>query len=595
MGKMKRKFESGAATNYISRNQALKKLQLPLADFRRLCILKGIYPHEPRHVKKANKGSTASKTFYLRKDIQFLLHEPLIDKFRQFKVFIRKYKKAINKKDKERASTLKSNKPRYILDNIVKERYPTFIDAVRDLDDCLSMVHLFSIFPSTKRTHGNIIKSCRRLSVEFMNYVISSHSLRKVFVSIKGYYYQAEIMGEKVNWIVPHPLPYEHPEDVDYRIMQTFTEFYITLLGFVNYKLYNSLNLHYPPKVAVDDKDEGDWDDAVDGRSICNRSEKFLERLASLSYPLLKATDAPDAPENSELSDMHELLKEESQEKADIVLEEEKKRENTKNLFKGLKIFLNREVAREPLAFVIRSCGGQVSWDSTAAPGATFSEEDESITYHVIDRPSLSPMRVNRSYVQPQWVFDSLNKGELLDVKSYLIGADLPPHLSPFVVYDEYSYIPPEARPEGEEEKLSDIEEDDEEDDVKNEDQSDSDDEDEAEDDEEVDEDDEELSGNESDNENSEESTVDEPKEKKTKMSVSRGVVRKQLSKAEIEDQEKREHLKLSEMMASKKHRHVYKKIMFGKKRLQKEKRILQEKRDEIDKLKKKRNKGKNN
>lgn len=54
-------------------------------------------------------------------------------------------------------------------------------------------------------------------------------------------------------------------------------------------------------------------------------------------------------------------------------------------------------------------------------------------------------------------------------------------------------------------------------------------------------------------------------------MSVSRGVARKQASKAEIEDQEKREHLKLSEMMASKKHRHVYKKIMFGKKRLQKE------------------------
>jgi len=34
MGKMKKKGESGAATNYISRNQALKKLQLTLADFR---------------------------------------------------------------------------------------------------------------------------------------------------------------------------------------------------------------------------------------------------------------------------------------------------------------------------------------------------------------------------------------------------------------------------------------------------------------------------------------------------------------------------------------------------------------------------------
>lgn len=32
--------------------------------------------------------------------------------------------------------------------------------------------------------------------------------------------------------------------------MATFTEFYTTLLGFVNFRLYQSLNLHYPPKVG---------------------------------------------------------------------------------------------------------------------------------------------------------------------------------------------------------------------------------------------------------------------------------------------------------------------------------------------------------
>lgn len=53
---------------------------------RRLCILKGIYPHEPKHKKKVNKGSTAARTFYLIKDIKFLLHEPNVNKFREYKV-----------------------------------------------------------------------------------------------------------------------------------------------------------------------------------------------------------------------------------------------------------------------------------------------------------------------------------------------------------------------------------------------------------------------------------------------------------------------------------------------------------------------------
>jgi len=84
----RRKATSGAATAYMSRNQALKKLQLRLADFRRICILKGIYPHEPRHPKKAGgaTGSTAPKTYYYAKDINFLLHEPIVNKFREYKV-----------------------------------------------------------------------------------------------------------------------------------------------------------------------------------------------------------------------------------------------------------------------------------------------------------------------------------------------------------------------------------------------------------------------------------------------------------------------------------------------------------------------------
>ena len=33
--------------------------------------------------------------------------------------------------------------------------------------------------------------------------------------------------------------------------MLTFIEFYTTLIGFVNFKLFNMVNLHYPPKVSI--------------------------------------------------------------------------------------------------------------------------------------------------------------------------------------------------------------------------------------------------------------------------------------------------------------------------------------------------------
>lgn len=51
---------------------------------------------------------------------------------------------------------------------------------------------------------------------------------------------------------ITHPCPCfpQHPTDVDYRVMATFTEFYTTLLGFVNFRLYQTLNLVYPPKVS---------------------------------------------------------------------------------------------------------------------------------------------------------------------------------------------------------------------------------------------------------------------------------------------------------------------------------------------------------
>ena len=73
----------------------------------------------------------------------------------------------------------------------------------------------------------------------------------KILIFSLGYYYQAEILGQQVTWVVPHAFAYEHPQNVDIRLMSIFVEFYTTVLGFVNYRLYHNLNLIYPPALIT--------------------------------------------------------------------------------------------------------------------------------------------------------------------------------------------------------------------------------------------------------------------------------------------------------------------------------------------------------
>ena len=61
---------------------------------------------------------------------------------------------------------MEERKPQYGLDHLVKERYPGFIDALRDLDDPLTLCHLFALLPADKR-HGipaEIVNRSRQLA-----------------------------------------------------------------------------------------------------------------------------------------------------------------------------------------------------------------------------------------------------------------------------------------------------------------------------------------------------------------------------------------------------------------------------------------------
>jgi len=638
MGKIKKKYERGAATNYVTRNQALRRLQLSLKDFRRLCILKGIYPVEPKHKKKANKGSTAPRTFYIAKDIQFLAHEPIINKFRAYKIFLRKLKRVTEKRDGMAAKRILSAKPQYKLDHVVKERYPTFLDSLADLDDCLTMLFLFSTFPNIKVVSERILRQCRRLTVEFMHFVIHSKALRKVFVSIKGIYFQADIQGHTVTWVVPHSTAgsYKAPQDVDFKIMTTFVEFYVTLMGFVNYKLFQSVNLIYPPKVRPSSKEVP---------HLCLDAETEKESIASLNHQLVSSKDdhLDENVDGDEFPSMESennaegdsgVENEEEKEKERKSEEERRKEENLKTLFKGCKFFLGREINREVLVFLIRGFGGEVSWHSTLAIGSTFVEADPSITHQIVDRPEIHNQVLTRTYLQPQWVFDCVNARLLLPVKSYFPGSPLPPHLSPFLEEREGDYVPPEKKKllelqsgiggggevEEEEDEVEEEEEedDDDEDEVsdeveggdeegqgeESEQESENDEEDDDDDaDEEEEEEEEEEDGNEeSDSSDDDDDDEDTPKLKRPrfappakaqhksmtkeqrleKMSVNPAAPKRDNSR-EVNFQAENEERKLQEMMIPKKRKRLYDKIVKGKKKRSAGAKRLEEKRSKID------------
>lgn len=416
---------------------ALKKLQLSLNEFRKLCILKGIYPREPRNRKRAQKGKAGIKTLYHVKDIQFLLHEPIVWKLRDYKIFARKVGRAKATRDFATMKRYLNNHPTIKLDHIVKERYPTFVDALRDLDDCLTLCFLFSTFPSMAHIPRDQSLLCRRLTVEFMHAIITAKALRKVFISIKGYYYQAELNGQTITWIVPHHFSFEPQSkaEVDFRVMSTFVEFYIYMLGFTNFRLYQSLNLYYPPKFNNSGNDE---------KALVDEETYVAERISALNVPLINLD--PNAQTNDEEIDLDEFPTDADNNTIEEARAEAGKIKQLKTLFKGKKFFINREVPREPLVFVIRCFGGDVSWDKLSFVGATFDESDETIAYQIVDRPSMDKQYISRYYVQPQWIFDSVNARELLPVESYLMGAVLPPHLSPFNNGLDQVYMPPEER-----------------------------------------------------------------------------------------------------------------------------------------------------
>ncbi|KAK7397177.1 hypothetical protein VNO78_18344 [Psophocarpus tetragonolobus] len=447
------KKKEGNAAKFVTRSQALKQLQISLPLFRKLCILKGVTPREP---KKKFKGT--HQTYYHVKDVAFLHHEPLVEIHRAIRVHERKIKKAEAKKNHERATRLREKTPKPKIDRIIRQRYPRFVDALGELDDCLTMVHLFAALPASesKKIEVECVHKCRRLAHEWQAFISRTHKLRKTFVSVKGIYYQAEVEGQTITWLTPHSLQQVVSDDVDITTMLNFLQLYEPLLSFVNFRLYQSINLKYPP--ILDPRLEALAADlyALSRYASANTRSSVVNSEVSQAESEQAETKLKEAETGNETSELrlaqlqHQLPSNEPgalMHLVDEVTGEDEEDQDTKEckkLFKNMKFFLSREVPRESMLFVIPAFGGIVSWEGEGAP---FGESDQSISHQIVDREAQGHRFLSREYIQPQWVYDCVNAQIILPTESYLVGRTPPPHLSPFINYDEEgAYIPDYAK-----------------------------------------------------------------------------------------------------------------------------------------------------
>ncbi|KAG4913903.1 hypothetical protein AAZX31_19G218500 [Glycine max] len=447
------KKKEGNAAKFVIRSQAIKQLQISLPLFRKLCILKGVTPREP---KKKFKGT--HQTYYHVKDVSFLHHEPLVEIHRAIRVHERKIKKAEAKKNHERANRLRQKTPKPKIDRIIRQRYPRFVDALGELDDCLTMVHLFAALPASesKKIDVECVHKCRRLAHEWQAFVSRTHKLRKTFVSVKGIYYQAEVEGQPITWLTPHSLQQVVSDDVDITTMLNFLQLYEPLLSFVNFRLYHSINLKYPP--ILDPRLEALAADlyALSRYASANTRPSVLNSEASQAESEQVETKQKEAETGNETSELrlaqlqHQLPSNEPGALMHLVEEvtgedeEDQDTKDCKKLFKNMKFFVSREVPRESMLFVIPAFGGIVSWEGEGAP---FGESDQSISHQIVDREAQGHRFLSREYVQPQWVYDCVNARIILPTDNYLVGRTPPPHLSPFINYDEEgAYIPDYAK-----------------------------------------------------------------------------------------------------------------------------------------------------
>ena len=301
-------------------------------------------------------------------------------------------------------------------------------------------------------------------------WAVKTHSLRKVFLGVKGVYYEIDAPGQggdpvSVRWLEGYEFQQHVPHDVDFRILLTFLELYRTLLSFVMFKLYTEENLVYPPPMDTELDERGENLGALklverkenaegSGSAASKVSKKEVRRAIKGIKAAGAANDDNDVEMDQDEQDAQDEEEEEFVERPSKDVNEDvssaplttysslAKTAQTSSspaslLFAPYTFYLSRETSSKTWEFVIRAMGGRVI-TSLTAPSPNDTPLADSITHVIIDRPMteerMREMQGDRkwTWVQPQWLADCVNKGKVVGAGEYAPGQLLPPHLSPW-------------------------------------------------------------------------------------------------------------------------------------------------------------------
>lgn len=397
----KKRFKS----RYLSKMQAQRLLQVDSMTFRRLCILKGIYPRSIAKSRQKDSGNT--KQYYLAREVKWLVQDDIRSRLAAFEAWQKKVRRA---KAQHRFETLKilqtnQKKPHYRLDATIKERYPTFMEALRDVDDAMSMIALYAALSpeiksrSTIELHqalpSGLHDKAKTIVEEWMWYVSKSHALSKSFISIKGYYHEAIVHGERIVWLMPHEYSCKMPTGVQQYILITFLEFYVEMMRFIMFKLKRDLQKDLEEQARAEDDE------------IAANADEF-EHAAMVEVGAIPQSNKTVASKQKFVSLWRSL------------------QGKITKLFKGFTFYISREVPKKHCEMIVEMLGGVVV--------ENFSS---NVTHFIVDRPELPlgfTKKNNVEYLQPQYLFDCLNGRVVLPVQGYRMGEELPAHVSPFSV-----------------------------------------------------------------------------------------------------------------------------------------------------------------